>query len=101
MALGPKRILADGTMRKVIRLGDLTTHGGKVISSSAEHFTVGGKAVACVGDKCSCPLPGHGICTIVEGEARHTISGKQVAYEGHKTSCGAALVPTGSRLVQQ
>lgn len=87
-------------MRKVIRLGDPTTHGGSVISSSAEHFIVGGKAVVCVGDMCSCPLPGHGICTIVEGEVRHTINGKQVAYEGHKTSCGAALIATDARLMQ-
>jgi uncharacterized Zn-binding protein involved in type VI secretion len=90
----------DQAMRKIIRLGDLTTHGGTVISSSAEHFTVGGTAVACVGDKCSCPLPGHGICTIVEGEARHRINGKQVAYEGCKTSCGAQLIASEARLMQ-
>lgn len=79
-------------MPKIIRLNDRTSHGGKVERVSATHFTVGGIAVACVGDKTSCPL--HGPGTIVEGQARHTIGGVAVAYEGHKTSCGATLLPT-------
>lgn len=82
-------------MRRVVCLGDATSHGGKVTSSSAPHFTVSGKAVACIGDKCTCPIKGHGgICTIVEGEEKHTIDGLQVAYEGHRTSCGAVLIAT-------
>lgn len=86
-------------MRKVIRLGDPTTHGGKVISSSAQHFTVDGKAVACVGDQCTCPIQGHGgVCTIIEGDSRHTVDGLEVAYEGHKTSCGASLMATSAKL---
>ncbi len=79
-------------MRKVIRLNDPTSHGGKVANITATHFTVGGTAVARVGDKCTCPM--HGPGTIVEGDPHHTIDGKQVAYEGHKTSCGATLIST-------
>ncbi|UVW27209.1 PAAR domain-containing protein [Massilia sp. H6] len=79
-------------MPKIIRLNDPTSHGGKVERVAASHFTVGGIAVACVGDKTSCPL--HGPGTIVEGQARHTIGGVAVAYEGHKTSCGAVLIST-------
>lgn len=79
-------------MRKVIRLGDGTSHGGKVISTSAPQFTVNGKPVACLGDKCSCPLPGHGVGTIIEGDDKHTVGGIPVAYEGHRTSCGAILL---------
>jgi uncharacterized Zn-binding protein involved in type VI secretion len=78
-------------MPKIIRLNDLTSHGGKVVSVAATHFTIGGIAVACVGDKTTCPI--HGPCTIVEGAARHTVNGVPVAYEGHKTSCGATLLP--------
>jgi uncharacterized Zn-binding protein involved in type VI secretion len=85
-------------MRKVIRVGDSTSHGGKVISSAAPHFTVDGKPVACIGDKCTCPIVGHGgVCTIIDGDAQHTIDGRQVAYEGHKTSCGASLMATGNK----
>lgn len=88
-------------MRKVICVGDDTSHGGKVISSSAPHFTVEGKAVACIGDKCTCSVPNHGgVCTIIEGDSKHTIDGRPVAYEGHKTSCGATLMATNEQLHQ-
>lgn len=76
----------------------MTTHGGKVISCTAQHFKVNGKPVACVGDKCTCPVPGHGVCTIIEGDSRHTIDGRPVAYEGHKTSCGASLLASAAKL---
>jgi len=81
-------------MPNVIRLNDPTSHGGKVVSVKATHITVGGKAVACVGDQCSCPLPGHGVCTIVEGSDCHKVDGVAVAYQGGKTSCGATLLST-------
>jgi uncharacterized Zn-binding protein involved in type VI secretion len=81
-------------MSNVIRLNDPTSHGGKVDSVTATHFTVGGIAVASVGDKCTCPL--HGAGTIVEGDSNHTIGGIPVAYEGHKTSCGAVLIATAT-----
>lgn len=79
-------------MRKVIRLGDGTTHGGKVISVRASHFLVAGTPVACVGDVCSCPIPGHNGCTIVSGSTRHRIRGVAIAFEGDRTSCGAQLI---------
>ena len=81
-------------MRNVIRLGDPTSHGGKVASVSATHFTVDGIPVACVGDKYSCPVKGHDNCTIAEGDPDHIIDGVAVAYDGHKTTCGATLIPT-------
>lgn len=84
-------------MRNVIRLGDPTSHGGKVESVSADYFTVDGIAVARVGDVCSCPVKGHDSCTIAEGDADHVIDGAAVAYDGHKTTCGAALIATTDR----
>lgn len=33
-------------MANVIRIGDPTSHDGKVVESGAPHFTVSGKAVA-------------------------------------------------------
>jgi len=79
-------------MPNVIRLNDPTSHGGKVTAVAATSFTVGGIAVACIGDKCACPIHGNG--TIVEGESMHTINGNPVAYNGHQTSCGATLIST-------
>jgi uncharacterized Zn-binding protein involved in type VI secretion len=81
-------------MPNVIRLGDPTSHGGKVVSASANHFTVDGIAVARVGDACSCPITGHVNCTIAEGDPHHVIDGIAVAHEGHKTTCGATLIAT-------
>lgn len=78
-------------MRKVIRLGDPTSHGGKVISTRATNFKVGGILVACVGDSCSCPIPGHSGCTIASGSSRHRIKGVLIAFEDDVTSCGAKL----------
>lgn len=79
-------------MRNVIRLGDSTSHGGKVVSCSLTRFTVKGIPVACVGDTCSCPMPGHTGCTIASGSGHHTADGKQLAFDGDKTSCGARLI---------
>jgi uncharacterized Zn-binding protein involved in type VI secretion len=81
-------------MPNIIRLGDPTDHGGRVVASGAPHFTVGGIAVALKGDACSCPRRGHNGCTIAEGDPQHTIDGVPVAYEGHKTTCGAVLIAT-------
>ncbi|WP_296950378.1 PAAR domain-containing protein [uncultured Massilia sp.] len=79
-------------MRNVIRLGDATSHGGKVASVRATHCTADGVPVACVGDACSCPVDGHDGCTIAEGDPGHVIDGIAVAYDGHKTTCGAILM---------
>ncbi|HWX03736.1 PAAR domain-containing protein [Collimonas sp.] len=78
-------------MRGVIRLGDSTSHGGKVVTGQ-EKSIVMERAVACVGDRCTCPMPGHHDCVIVEGDPAVQIDGKAVAFDGHKTSCGAALI---------
>lgn len=78
-------------MRNVIRLGDTTTHGGKVLSVRATHFKIGGIPVACVGDTCSCPISGHTGCTIATGSPHHLIKGVSIAFEDDVTSCGAKL----------
>lgn len=78
-------------MRGVIRIGDSTSHGGNV-QTGQEKSIVMGRAVACVGDKCACPMPGHGHCVIVEGDPNVQIDGRAVAFDGHKTSCGATLI---------
>ncbi|WP_083339101.1 PAAR domain-containing protein [Chromobacterium sphagni] len=80
-------------MKRIIRLGDPTDHGGNVVSASST-TTMFGKAVALVGDSVSCPKQGHVNCTIVEGDPSWTIGGKGVALEGHKVSCGATLIST-------
>lgn len=78
-------------MRAVIRVGDSTSHGGKVVTGR-DTSKVMERAVACVGDLCTCPMDGHRDCVIVEGDENVKVDGKAVAFDGHKTSCGAALI---------
>jgi uncharacterized Zn-binding protein involved in type VI secretion len=80
-------------MRGVIRIGDGTSHGGKVVTGS-DTSRVMDKGVARVGDQCTCPVSDHHDCVIVEGDPNVVIDGKQVAFNGHKTSCGAKLIST-------
>lgn len=81
-------------MKNVIRVGDPTSHGGKVLATSAPHFQVNGKSIVLVGDRCICPMTGHQNCVIISGNSNHTVNGKAVAYHGDKTSCGATLIST-------
>lgn len=80
-------------MRRVIRLGDPTSHGGKVLSAGST-LVIMGIQVARFGDSVSCPHPGHANCTIAEGDSAHLVDGIPVAYENHKTTCGASLIST-------
>lgn len=78
-------------MKNVIRLGDATSHGGKVLAASGT-VSVQDVGVARKGDLCSCPVNGHAPCVIVEGDPAVSIGGIPVAFHGHKTSCGATLI---------
>lgn len=80
-------------MKRVIRLGDPTSHGGYVLSAASQR-QVFGQPLACRGDAVSCPLPGHVNCVIVEGDDSWQVDGKAVALEGHRVSCGATLIAT-------
>jgi uncharacterized Zn-binding protein involved in type VI secretion len=87
-------------MKGVIRLGDATSHGGKVVAASGVSF-VNGIAVARQGDACVCPVNGHSSCVIAEGDPMVLEGGIPVAFQGHKTSCGATLissVPTSGKV---
>lgn len=78
-------------MKRVIRLGDKTSHDGTVVSA-APTAKINGKNVARLGDEVSCPNKGHGTEKIVEGDPSWLVDGIPVALEGHKTSCGATLI---------
>lgn len=78
-------------MKRVIRLGDSTSHGGVVVSATSA-LDVMGRPVARLGDQCTCPQRGHSNCVIVEGDPEWLIDGVPVALEGHRTSCGAVLI---------
>ncbi|MBS0857611.1 MULTISPECIES: PAAR domain-containing protein [unclassified Tatumella] len=76
-------------MLGVIRIGDATSSGGKVLQgSSGVKFQ--GKEVSCLGDRVLCLV--HGITSIAEGDNGSKINGKPVAIHGHRCGCGCALI---------
>lgn len=77
---------------EIIRQGDSTTHGGKVLEGSMSDICMG-KPISYIGHKVSCPQC-KGTYPIVEGAPTTTLYGKGVALAGMKTACGAALIPT-------
>ena len=89
-------------MRRFIRLGDRTSHGGIVMTAS-KLFYIGDKAVARKGDICTCPIKGHRNCIIMEGDPDFLIDDIPAALEGHKLSCGAVLyssMPNAGRVYE-
>jgi uncharacterized Zn-binding protein involved in type VI secretion len=82
--------MKDSKGRGIIRLGDKTSHGGKVISASQD-FKVLSKAVAVQGNMVSCPKC-KGAFPIQPKKSDRTHSGKLVAYDGDMAACGAKLI---------
>jgi uncharacterized Zn-binding protein involved in type VI secretion len=77
---------------EIIRQGDPTNHGGKVLEGSLFDICHG-KPIAYIGHKVACPQC-KGTYPIVEGVMTTTFYGKGVAVAGMKTACGATLVAT-------
>lgn len=77
---------------EIIRQGDPTSHGGKVLEGSMTDICHG-KPIAYMGHKVSCPQC-KGTYPIVEGVLTTTFYGKGVAVAGMKTACGATLIAT-------
>lgn len=82
--------------RRVIVIGDRTTHGGVVLQGS-ETMIINGKAVARHGDLVSCPKC-KGNYPISEGSSKMSANGRGVALEGMKTECGAELIASQSSM---
>ncbi|HEU4620627.1 MAG TPA: PAAR domain-containing protein [Burkholderiaceae bacterium] len=74
-----------------IVVGDRTSHGGTVVEGSP-FSDINGRQIARVGDKVTCPRPGHGTTTIATGDPTCLIDGKPAARHGDTTACGAALI---------
>ncbi|MGQ5524849.1 PAAR domain-containing protein [Chitinimonas sp. PSY-7] len=83
--------------RPVIVVGDMTDHGGQVISGDMT-ANVNGKPIARVGDMVSCPKC-NGTFPIIEGVMDTIFSTQPVAVHGHKTACGATLIGSQTLLL--
>lgn len=74
----------------VIRIGDATSHGGKVVSACSD-FKAMGKPIAVDGDMTACPqCKGTFQIQVASSDLQH--HDKAVAYDGDKTACGAKLI---------
>lgn len=80
-----------------ITIGCPTTGGGKVITGQ-NSFLVEGIAIACVGDKVTCPLH-KTTATIISGDPYMQVMGKSVARVNDSLSCGCKLLPKQSLVV--
>lgn len=81
-------------MPKIVKLGDASDHGGKIIQASGG-FTVDGVAACVSGDMHECPIKGHG-STPVTSSSSATGAGKGIVRSGDKAGCGAAMIGSGS-----
>ncbi|MFZ4833274.1 PAAR domain-containing protein [Rouxiella sp. Mn2063] len=78
-------------MKGIIRIGDMHTGGGSVLSGSS-NMKFGGIGVARQGDPVSCPIPGHGLTVIAQGHPTFKDHGIPVAFNGHLCACGCVLI---------
>lgn len=78
-------------MINLIRLGDSTDHGGKVISAS-KTMRFDGRFVARKGDEVSCPLHDIRPNLIIDGDASMTDDGVPIARHGYRAMCGCHLI---------
>ena len=81
-----------------ISIGCPTTGGGQVISGNSM-FLIDGIAIACVGDKASCPLH-KTVATIISGDPQMQVMGKAAARVNDSLSCGCQLLSKQSLVVQ-
>jgi len=77
--------------RPQARLGDMTSHGGTIITGSLTTM-VNGRPVARMGDMHVCPIPYHGVTPIVTGSLKTSTDGRPNARIGDVTGCGAVIV---------
>lgn len=76
--------------RAIIRKGDATSHGGKVLEGW-EHTSLYGLPIAGRGHKVWCPQC-KGSFPIADGAGNHVFGNFGTALEGMKTACGATLI---------
>lgn len=80
------------SVKRVIRLGDKTTHGGEVVSAASD-YTIMDKAVAREHDIVTCPIKGHGSGGIIGGDPYWSLHDRAIAIEGLSVAhCGAGLI---------
>ncbi|MEX3693408.1 PAAR domain-containing protein [Paraburkholderia sp. BR14263] len=78
-------------MMDLIRLGDATDHGGRVISAS-KTMRFDDQFVARKGDEVTCPLHDIKPNLIINGDDTMTDDGIPIARHGFRAMCGCRLI---------
>jgi uncharacterized Zn-binding protein involved in type VI secretion len=78
-------------MMDIVRFGDATDHGGKVISTSST-MSFDGRFVARKGDEVSCPKHDIRPNLIIEGDESMMDDGVPIARHGYRAVCGCRLI---------
>ena len=78
-------------MTDLIRFGDDTDHGGKVISASLT-MRYEGRFVARKGDEVSCPKHDIKPNLIIDGDESMNDDGVPIARHGYRAMCGCRLI---------
>ncbi len=78
-------------MINLIRFGDHTDHGAKVITASTT-MSFEGRFVARKGDEVSCPKHDIKPNVIIDGDESMTDDGIPIARHGYRALCGCRLI---------
>ena len=79
-----------------IRLGDVTTGGGTVVSCALGSFyTIDGKPGAVLGDMATC-VAHQGTFPFVESDTSTTFNELGVVLQGHKLACGCTAISSAA-----
>ena len=85
--------------RRVAVLGDMSTHGGSIVTTNQDGtLRVAGIAAAVNGASHNCPLPGHGITLITAIILKTKQNGKLIVTEGAVCACGAIISPPDRKI---
>jgi uncharacterized Zn-binding protein involved in type VI secretion len=76
-------------MKNLVYEGDITSHGGKILTGS-DRIKVKGRRAARIGDIVSCPI--HGDNEIVEGCSSMKDGNVPLSRDGDRTRCGSVLI---------
>lgn len=77
--------------RPQARLGDMSSHGGTIITGALRTM-VNGRPAARMGDLHVCPIPHHGVTPIITGSLDTITEGRPNARMGDMAGCGAVIV---------
>ena len=80
--------------KKVVRLGDSSSHGGRMITATGK-FKINGKVVCVDGDLHQCPIIGHGVTPVSSTSGNTKSGGKYIIRIGDSAGCGA-IITSGS-----